>query len=425
MGLVAAGVSFRTAPLEVRERVALSESQARQLLGFLAGHADLSGAAVLSTCNRTELYVDIPDDADPEAASARLCRYLDPADPGEGRHVAVFHDGQAVEHLFSVAAGLESMVVGESQVLGQVRAAHRLALETGSLDATLDLLFRRAIEAGRRVRRETAIGRGAGSLGEAAVAMATDVLGSLEGRTAVLVGAGKMSTLAARRLHRLGAHLRVNSRGGESAAALAGELGATTVTAEDLVAAVTDSDLVISSTTSATPVLSAADLARAQDRRRGRRLCVIDLAVPRDVEPAAGTIPGVVLLDIDEVGRRLESSLRGRREAAADARSIVRSEAERTVATATRRGRTDSTIRALVEHAEQIRRGEVARTVSRLGEADAMTMERIETMSRSLVRKLLHEPIAHLRRHAGDPETAAWLGEAFGLGGDPPPDPER
>ncbi len=215
MRLLAAGISFRTAPVAVRERAALSEPAARHLLRFLIGHGSLTGAAAISTCNRTELYVSAPEGADPEVIVPRLRRYLDPsgedADPG---HVTVFRDEAAVEHLFRVATGLDSMVVGETQVLGQVKAAHRLALETGSLDAQLDFVFRRAIAAAKLARTQTGIGRAAGSISEAAISVAERVLGSLDGRTALVIGAGNMSALAARRLQREGARLRVSSRGG-------------------------------------------------------------------------------------------------------------------------------------------------------------------------------------------------------------------
>ncbi|MGA8015086.1 MAG: glutamyl-tRNA reductase [Candidatus Dormiibacterota bacterium] len=419
MPLIAAGISFRTAPLEVRERVALADPQIRPLLRFLIGHGGLRGVVLLSTCNRTELYASLPAEARTDEVLSRLCRYLDPTGGSAlAEHMAVFLDEEAALHLFRVAAGLESMVVGEAQVLAQVRAAHRLALEAGSVDAPLDFLFRRAAGAGRRVRRETAIGKGAGSLSEAAVTMAAEILGGLQGRTVLLIGAGKMNGLAARRLRRLGAHLRVTSRGGESAAALAGDLGATVVTTEDVAAAVVDSDLVITSTSSSAPVLDVATVAAVQRRRGGRRLCIVDIAVPRDVEPAVTSLPGVVLVDIDELGRQLDATVHGRREAAAEAETLVRDEARRAMEAVDQRDAADPTIRALVERAEEIRKREVARTLARLPDPDAATVERIDRLSRSLVRKLLHAPITHLRDSGGDPGVALRLRQAFDLDGD-------
>ncbi len=415
MRVTSVGVSHRTAPLEVRERLALAEPEVRRVLRFLIGHGGLRGAFVLSTCNRTEIYASVPESSDAQDVAARLRRYLDPEGAVTERgHAVVYQDGEAVEHLFRIAAGLESMVLGEAQVLAQVRAAHRLALELRCVDAHLDFVLRRASALGRRVRRETAIAAGVGSLSEAAVAMATEMVGDLEGVTVLLVGAGKMSVLAARQLHRLGAHLRVSSRGGESAALLAGELGATAVTGEDLEAAAVDCDLVIASTNSLTPVLDGAAVARVQERRGGRRLCIIDIAVPRDVDPAAAAVPGVTLLDIDEVGRRLHD-VRGRRDAVASAEALIRAAARETMELAARRDAADPTIRNLVEMAEEIRRRELARTMARLPEAGEETVERIDQLSRSLVRKLLHGPISHLRETQGDPAAALQLRQAFGL----------
>jgi glutamyl-tRNA reductase len=416
MRVITAGVSHRTAPLEVRERVALADPEIRRLLRFLIGHGSVRGAVVLSTCNRTEIYASAPENADSQEIAARLRRYLDPTGTAADRGYLVVHeDGAAVEHLFRVASGLESMVLGEGQVLAQVRAAHRLALELRCVDAPLDFVLRRATAVGRRVRRETAIAAGVGSLSEAAVAMASEILGGLDGTTVLLVGAGKMSVLAARELHRSGARLRVSSRGGESAALLAGELGATAVTSEDLEAAAVEADLIIASTNSPTPVLSRAAIDRVQERRQRRRLCIIDIAMPRDVEPTVEAIPGVMLLDIDEVGRRLDQDIQSRREAVASAEALVSAAARETVEMAVRRDAADPTIRTLVRQAEGIRRRELARTMARLPGAGEETAERIDQFSRSLVRKLLHGPIAHLRQNHGDPAVALQLRQAFGL----------
>lgn len=424
MRLIAVEVSFRTAPLEVRERAALSDPEARQLLRFLIGHGGLSGAAAISTCNRTELYASLPGAAVDQEAVARLRRYLDPSAGSDGSgHIVVRRGEEAVEHLFRVAAGLESMVVGEAQVLGQVRSAHRLALEAGSMDASLDFVFRRATAAGRRVRRETGLGRGAGSLSEAAVALAGELLGTLEGRSVLLIGAGKMSTLAARHLQGKGAHLRVSSRGGESAATLAAELGAAVVTPDDIAAAAVECDLVITSTDSTEPVLDAATLTEVQRLRGSRPLCIVDMAVPRDVHPDAARVPGVTLVDVDRIGRHLEGSLERRRAAVAAAADVARAEARLAVETVELRSAADPTIRTLVSRAEAIRAHEVARTLARLPDADPLTRERIERLSQSLVRKLLHAPITHLREARGDAGAALRLREAFGLDDGPGSDP--
>ncbi|MGP8161749.1 MAG: glutamyl-tRNA reductase [Candidatus Dormibacteria bacterium] len=416
MRLLAAGISFRTAPVAVRERAALSEPAARHLLRFLIGHGSLTGAAAISTCNRTELYVSAPEGADPEVIVPRLRRYLDPsgedADPG---HVTVFRDEAAVEHLFRVATGLDSMVVGETQVLGQVKAAHRLALETGSLDAQLDFVFRRAIAAAKLARTQTGIGRAAGSISEAAISVAERVLGSLDGRTALVIGAGNMSALAARRLQREGARLRVSSRGGESAAALAHRLGAAVFGAEEMTASMVACDLVVTATSSTEPVLDRALCAAVQEQRGGRPLCLIDLAVPRDVAPDVAGLPGVTLIDIDELGRRLGGGVHDHRQSVDAAAALVADEVQRTMAVLSQRNASTPTIRALLERAESIRRGEVERTLARLPAGEGDVAERIDKLSRSLVRKLLHAPIAHLRAAGEDPGAVLRLREAFDL----------
>jgi glutamyl-tRNA reductase len=416
MHLIAAGISFRTAPLEVRERAALPDPEARRLLRFLTGHGSLSGAAAISTCNRTELYVSVHPGADMEEVASRLQRYLDPlGELSAPHHVALFPGEEAVGHLFRVAAGLESMVIGESQVLGQVKAAHRLALEVGSLDAQLDFVFRRAIGAGKLVRTRTSLGRGAGSISEVAVAVAADVLGSLEGRGALIIGAGKMSALAARRLRAQGAALRVSSRGGASAAALAAQLGATVVGPEDLTAAIVESDLVVTATTSTEAVLDRALCSAVQVQRGGRPLCLIDMAVPRDVAPDVAGLPGVTLIDIDELGRRIVAGFGEHGRAIAAAAALVSEEVEKTLAVLNQRSASAPTIRALLERAEAIRRQEVERTLARLPAGQADVAERIDKLSRSLVTKLLHAPVTHLRGAADDPAVVLHLREAFGL----------
>ncbi len=416
MRLIAAGISFRTAPLEVRERAALPDPEARRLLRFLIGHGGLSGAAAISTCNRTELYVSLHDGADEEEVVSRLRRYLDPAGGGTpSGNVVVFPGEQAVAHLFRVAAGLESMVVGETQVLGQVKSALRLALETGSLDAQLDFVFRRAIGSAKLVRTQTSLGRGAGSLSEAAMSIAGQVLGSLEDRAALIVGAGKMSALAARRLRRMGARLQVSSRGGASAAALAAQLGATMVGTGSLAEAMAGCDLVVTATTSAEPVIDRELCAAVQETRGGRPLCLIDMAVPRDIAPDVAGLPGVTLIDIDELGRRIGGGLGEHGKAIAAATALVSEEVERTLAVLSQRDASTPTIRALLERAEAIRRREVERTLARLPAGDADVAERIDRLSRSLVRKLLHAPVTHLRGAAEDPGMVLRLREAFGL----------
>jgi len=418
--LIAAGLSYHTAPLAVREQAVVAGREGAQLLRYLVGHAGLSGAAVLSTCNRTEFYVTCPNDEVADQVLPRLGRYLDPSDDnGIPELMSASSDIEAVRHMFRVAAGLESMVVGEAQVLGQFKSAHQLALRSGTLDERLGYVLRRAISVGKRVRSETDIGRGVGSLSEAAVLWATSRLGPLAGRGVLLVGAGKMSTLAARRLRDLGAQLFVTSREGQSSVALAAALGGTPLRGDRLEDVATVVDVVLCSTDSPSIVISRADVEAFQSRRRHRPLCVLDIAVPRDVDPAASGVPGVELVDVDELGTHVAARLDGRRTAIPEALRIIESELRRTVAAIGERDATGPTIAALTKHADALRRAELARTMERFPDLDEAGRAHIDRLTRSLVSKLLHGPISHLRQNSDDLGVVLTLRDAFDLDGEP------
>jgi glutamyl-tRNA reductase len=413
MRLVAAGLSFRTAPLAVREAAAIPAARAATTLRYLVGHAGLHGAAVLSTCNRTDFYMVCPDNLSAEVAP-RLARYLDPGGAREvERHMVTLEDREAALHMFRVASGLESMVIGEAQVLGQFKAAHRVATEAGTVDARLDYVMRRAISAAKRVRTDTPLGRGAASLSEIAVECARASCGDLEGKGVLLVGAGKMSRLAADRLRDEGARIMTTSRG-ESSRRLARAIGAERVALASLEDLAGDVDVIITSTDSATTVLDAATIATLQRRRDGRPLCIVDMAVPRDVDAAAAAVPGVTLIDIDDLGRRVGARLDERRKTIPAAEEIIEAELEKTVTVIGQRDTAGPTIAALVEWAEELRAREVARTFAAGKPIDDATRERVEMLTRSMVRKLLHGPVTRLRE-AGDPATTLAIREAFRL----------
>jgi glutamyl-tRNA reductase len=311
------------------------------------------------------------------------------------------------------------MVLGEAQILGQFKAAHRTARAAATLDAHLDFVMRRAVSVGKRVRTETGIGRRAGSLSEAAVEHARTVCGSLDGLGVLLLGAGKMSTQAARRLAGYGARLYITSRGGESAADLAAALGGVPVNLGNIEEAAGDCDVILCSTSSPVPVLAAADVERLQGRRGHRPLCIVDIAVPRDVEAAAGAVRGVTLVDLDVLGDRVSRNLEGRRREVPAAERIVDEELERTMTVVDQRDAAGPTIAALTRRAEELRRREVERALQRLDADDALRSQ-VEVMTRSLVRKLLHAPIAHLKESADDPAIALHLREAFDLDDEDP-----
>jgi glutamyl-tRNA reductase len=416
MHLVAAGLSFRSAPLSVRERAVVPDSEASRLLRYLVGHCGLRGAAVLSTCNRTEFYVSCPTTALADEVRPRLALYLDPVGDGEvGDHLFELRDAEAIRHMLRVAGGLESMVVGEAQVLGQFRESHQVAREAGTLDARLDYVMRRAVSAGKRVRTETGVGRRAGTIADAAVTIAAELGGGLEGRGVLVLGAGAMSTLAAQRLHQGGARLMIASRGSGSAVTLASSLAGGAIAVDDPIEVAEDVDLLICSTNSPAPVLRATDVAAMQERRGHRPLGIVDIAVPRDVEAAAAAIKGVTLVDVDAVGERIAEASAAQRTALADATAIIEAEVAHAITVVGERDAAGPTIGALVRQAEAIRRGEVERTLARMRDVDAATADRIQQLTRSIVRKLLHAPISHLRDFADDPGVALTLRDAFDL----------
>jgi glutamyl-tRNA reductase len=316
--------------------------------------------------------------------------------------------------MFRVAGGLDSMVLGEAQILGQFKAAHRTARVAGTVDAQLDFVMRRAVSAGKRVRTETGIGRRAGSLSEAAVEYARTSVGSLEGVGVLLLGAGKMSAQAARRLAQYGARLHITSRGGESATELAKRLGGVPVEIGHIEEAAAQCEVVVCSTSSPVPVLTRADVERLQALRGGRPLCIVDIAVPRDVEPSAVDVPGVTLVDLDVLGERVGENLQGRRDELPRAERIVEEELARTVTVIGQRDAAGPTIAALTRRAEELRLREVERALGRVP-LDEAAREQVDVLTRSLVRKLLHGPIAHLKDSADDPAMALTLREVFDL----------
>ena len=368
---------------------------------------------MLSTCNRTDFYVVCPDELSSEVAP-RLVRYLDPGGARDiGRHFEVRMDRDAALHMFRVASGLESMVVGEAQVLGQFKAAHRVAAEAGTVDARLDYVMRRAISTAKRVRTDTALGRGSAGLSEVAVDCARSAVQELSGTGVLLVGAGKMSRLAAKRLRDQGARIMTTSRG-ESSRRLARAVGAEPVALAGLEEVARDVDVIIASTDSPTTVLDAAAIGALQRRREQRPLCIVDMAVPRDIDAEAAEVPGVTLIDIDELGRRAGARLDERRETIPAVEQIIDTELDKTVTVIGQRDTAGPTIAALVEWAEGLRAREVARTFGARGEIDDETRERVERLTRSMVRKLLHGPVTRLRE-AGDPATTLAIREAFRL----------
>jgi glutamyl-tRNA reductase len=405
--LIAAGISFRSAPLAVRERVVVEDDRAATVLRYLVGHAGLSAAAVLSTCNRTEFYLMTPDDDVADEVMPRLAKYLDSEGENVGAYLEGHFDDEGLRHIFRVAAGLESMMVGEDQVLGQFKRAHRLALEAGCLDARLDFVMRRALSVGKKVRARGLLGDYNPGLADAATDFVSRKLGDLNGRKVVVVGSGNTAAAVAQALYNRGAGLVISARG-PSGVALANRFEAPAIGIDDL-GSLDNIDAIISCTSSSQPVVLRHAVDEIQRHRGGAQLIVIDLAVPRDVEIDVTDVAGVLLVDVDSVGGVRPVGQRDVR--AADAE--IESEVAATASVLRERETVGQAIAALGQWAEGIRTGEVARALERMPDLTPEETERLVALSKTLVRRLLHSPISALRESGDDPRLALSLLQAF------------
>ena len=416
MPVLTLGVSYRRAPVELLERLAVSEEEEPKAYWRLEGLEAVREAVILSTCNRVEVVADVPLY---HQGFQDLKRFLTehaevPVDDFAEPLYAHYED-DAAEHLFRVAAGLDSMVLGEPQILAQVRAAFRRADAEGAAGPVLSDLFRRAVRSGRRVRAETAIGAAPAAFVEAGAELAGEHLGALEGRSVLVIGAGEMGSLAARTLRARGVgDILVLSRRPGRAERLAARVEGRHGAMEDLHRALGAAELVVSSTGATGPVISAAIVRRA--RRRGRQF-LLDLAVPRDVEPEAAGVPGVAVADIDDL-RDVVTRRGGQAPEEVDrALDIVRDEVRRYVL-ARRAARLAPLIEALQARGEEVRAAEVERIAGRLASLPDRDRAAIDVLTRRIVRRLLHEPVVRLKEQAGqggaDP-AARILADLFGL----------
>jgi glutamyl-tRNA reductase len=399
MRLVLVGTSHHRAPLELREQIFVSAADNRELVERLAGRD--AEALVLSTCNRTELYLVHGDEEAAQArAYAELAGLADLSESELAPALYTLTEEAAALHAFRVAAGLDSLIPGEAQILGQVRAAYELAQAADTAGPVLHRLFRQALRVGRRVRTETAIGENPASISSAAAELAERVFGSLEGRRILILGAGKMSDLATVNLISRGVEsVFVANRSLERAKRLAARFGGRAVGLDAVEAELERADVVVASTSAQGFVLSAEQVVRAMAKRRGRPIFFIDIAVPRDVDPAVNDIEGCYLYDVDDLERVVEEGVAGRREEAVRAEAIVSEEAQRfrdwqlslDVVPAI------ASLRAL---AESIRMDELARAEGRLGSLSPSQRRAVESLTAQIVNKLLHPPTVRMKEAA-------------------------
>jgi glutamyl-tRNA reductase len=400
MNLLLVGTSHRLAPIEIRERVAVDPDGAAELGSRLA---DGGEAVCLSTCNRTEVYVAAEEPVEADRWVTEALSELAGVDRTELEPYLyrLEHEAAAV-HLFRVAAGLDSLVPGEGEILGQVKTAY----ERGSAGPMLDRLFSHALHTGKRVRTDTAIAESPGTTSSAAAALAAQVFGDLDGSRIAIVGAGKIGTLAAKRLLKRGAELtfvanRTTARGEQ----LAGELGGVALPLERIAEALETVDILVSSTSSPELVLVADDVRRALAARRGRPLLLIDLAVPRDLDPSINQLADCYLYDIDDLEAVVQETLQGREGEFAKAEAIAVAEGQRFgdwLASLD----VVPVITSIRERAEAIRRGELAKAGPRLSGLSEREREVVDSLTSRIVNKLLHEPIVRIKEVAAEERRA-------------------
>lgn len=415
MSIVVIGVNHRTAPLAVLERLAIGPDDVAKAIAGLVQRDTIREAAVLATCGRTELYL---------VAELFHGAYADATDflaslagmPHDELHPYLLaqHDGAAATHLFEVAAGLDSAVLGESEILGQVRAAWQVALESGGAKTTLDLLFRHALRTGKRARNETAIGAGTASISHAAVELVTDRIGALADRRVLVVGAGDMGGGVTAAIRKAGAdQITVASRTRRRSESLADGVGGAVVDVDQLVEAIAGCDVAVTCATTAEPIITPALV----DGRGSRPLLLVDIGLPRNVDRRVTDVSNVTLLDLDDVSAWAAQAWSARSAEAVRVREIVAEELDQFLVDLTAR-QTAPLVARLHDRAEEIRSAELRRFARRLRDLDTDEQEAVEALTRAIVAKLLHAPSVHLRHAAGTPQgerDAAAVSDLFDL----------
>jgi glutamyl-tRNA reductase len=419
MKLLVTGVSHKTAPVEVRERLAFREETLADALADLKSREGVSEAVILSTCNRVEITVTTDDGAEPNAIVNAFLAEQKAVNPEKiSPHLYRYEGRDAIHHLFRVAASLDSMVVGEPQILGQLKTAYAAAKDCGALCGWLDGLLARAFSVAKRVRSETGIGQMAVSVSYAAVELARKIFGSLSGRTIMIVGAGKMSELAARHLRRSGAsHVFVTNRTHERAVEMARLFQGTPVEYTRFLNMLPEVDIVITSSGAPHYILHKEEMQRVIAARRNKPMFVIDIAVPRNVEPSVNEIDNIFLYDIDDLQEVVNSNIRERMKEADHAETLVKEEVERMMARL-KVAEVTPTIVSLQEQLEQIRAGEVDRARRKYGPFTPEVEQALEALTRGIINKVAHGPISELRHHAAQPDghhVVAAIRKAFHL----------
>lgn len=410
MHIIVLGLSHKTAPIEVREKISFPATEQAAHLDRLLMYPSVAEAAILSTCNRTELYavVDDPDRGRDELASY-LVEFSGYTRAELDKHLYSSTLDAAVHHLFRVVSSLDSMVLGEAQIQGQIKECYSVALEADSTGVIFNKLFANAIRVGKRARSETAIGESALSISSVAVELAMNVFEDMRGRTVLIIGAGEMSELTAQALKDKGVTaIVVANRTFERAEEFARKFGGRPARFTDFPAEMRGADIVISSTGAAGFVLTKEMMANVMRERRHRPIFLVDIAVPRDIAPDVDSLSGVFLYNIDDLQAVIAANLADREREAEKVEAIIETEVESFAAWL---GSLDivPTIAALKQRAEEIRTAEVAKTINKLGDLSDRDKNEINALVKVVLSKILHEPITRLKEHEHEKERYRYL----------------
>jgi glutamyl-tRNA reductase len=403
--LLLTGLNHKTAPVEVRERLAVSAQELPQALEALRACPGVDEVMLLSTCNRVEVLASGAEGAalaaEPLMETLARLRSLDPAPL---RPFFYVHAGEAaLRHLFRVASSLDSMVLGEPQILGQLKEAHAAARQCGAVHSTLESILSRAFAVAKRVRNETAIGRSAVSVSYAAIDLARQIFGDLRPRTALIIGAGKMSELAARHLHRAGCgRIFVTNRTRARAEQMAASVSGQVLEFDQFRARLHEMDIVLASSGATEYLIRKDDVKAVLRKRQNRPVFLIDIAVPRNIDPAVDELENAYLYDIDDLGREVEANRRARQREAEEAEQIIEEELQRLLERLRTR-EVAPVIVSLQQRLDEIAREELERWRGKLG-ADGARAEALEAYTRSLLNKIAHGPMVEIRRAATSPE---------------------
>jgi glutamyl-tRNA reductase len=403
VSVVVIGLNHRTVPLELLERMTVSDAHLAKALADLVGRDHVPEAVVLSTCNRTEIYASVERF---HAAYQDVRDFLSDVSylsvDAFSDHLYAHYDADAAGHLFTVASGLDSAVLGESEIQGQVKHAWERARAEGTTGAALNMLFRHAVEVGKRVRTDTGISRNITSVAHSAVAMARDRLGPLTGSRILVLGAGDMGERMISALVEDGAaEVFVANRTWDRSVDLAERVGGSPIHLDDLPRSLERVDLLLTSTGASSIMIEHGDLAPVMaERGDDRPLFIVDIAVPRDVDPAAADLPGVTLLDMDDLRAFAEAGIEERKREAKAARTIVDAELERYLSVSSAR-EVAPLVASLRDRVEALRQAELARNAIRLDGLDDGQREAVEAVTRSVLAKVLHEPTVRLKEAAG------------------------